>query len=81
MTEVPHIEDEQRRIAELLHSFDVPAPEPLHRRIESLVASHPESVRAALSWSGRASVPSLWSRQRWGGGSRRRGGCGGDMAA
>ncbi len=40
MTEMPHIEDEQRRIAELLHSFDVPAPEPLHRRIESLVASH-----------------------------------------
>jgi hypothetical protein len=40
MTETPHIEDEQRRIAELLRSFDAPAPESLHRRIESLVASH-----------------------------------------
>jgi hypothetical protein len=40
MTETPHIEDEQRRIAELLRSFDAPAPESLHRRIESLVAAH-----------------------------------------
>jgi hypothetical protein len=40
MTETPHIEDEQRRITELLRSFDVPAPESLHRRIELLVASH-----------------------------------------
>jgi hypothetical protein len=41
MTETPtQIEDEQRHIAELLRSFDVPAPESLHRRIESLVASH-----------------------------------------
>ena len=40
MTETPHIDDEQRRIAELLRSFDAPAPESLHRRVESLVASH-----------------------------------------
>jgi hypothetical protein len=41
MTETPtQIDDEQRRVAELLRSFDVPAPESLHRRIESLVASH-----------------------------------------
>jgi hypothetical protein len=40
MTETPDIEDEQQRIAELLRSFDTPAPESLHRRIESLVASH-----------------------------------------
>jgi hypothetical protein len=40
MTEMPHIEDEQRHIAELLRSFDTPAPESLHRRIESLIASH-----------------------------------------
>jgi hypothetical protein len=40
MTETPHIEDEQQRIAELLRSFDAPAPESLHRRIEALVASH-----------------------------------------
>src|ERR1022692_2989016 len=40
MTETPHIEDEQQRIAELVSSFDAPAPQSLHRRIESLVASH-----------------------------------------
>ena len=40
MTETPtQIEGEQRRIAELLRSFDVSAPESLHRRTESLVAS------------------------------------------
>ena len=39
-TEEPHIEDDQRRIAELLRFFDTPAPESLHRRIESLVASY-----------------------------------------
>jgi hypothetical protein len=43
MTE-PHtqIEDEQRRIAELVRSFDAPAPESLHRQVESLVATHRE---------------------------------------
>jgi hypothetical protein len=40
MTETPHIEDEQRHIAELLRSFDAPAPESLHRRVESLIAAH-----------------------------------------
>jgi hypothetical protein len=40
MTATPHIEDDQQRIAELLRSFDPPAPESLHRQIESLVASH-----------------------------------------
>ena len=40
MTETPDIEDEQQRLAEMLRSFDAPAPESLHRRIESLVASH-----------------------------------------
>ncbi len=54
MTETPDIEDEQRRIAELVRSFDAPAPESLHRRIESLVASHqsqrftPRSPRRSL---------------------------------
>jgi hypothetical protein len=53
MTETPHIENEQQRIAELLRSFDAPAPESLHRRIESLVASHqsrfaPRSPRRRL---------------------------------
>ncbi len=41
MNETPtHFEDEQPRIAELLRSFDAPAPDSLHRRVESLVASH-----------------------------------------
>jgi hypothetical protein len=53
MTESPHIEDEQRRIAELLRSFDTPAPESLHRRIEALMAPHqrqfaPRSSRRVL---------------------------------
>lgn len=53
MTETPHIEDEQQRLAEMLRSFDAPAPESLHRRIESLVASHqsqftPRSPRRRL---------------------------------
>jgi hypothetical protein len=32
-------EDEQRHVAELVRSFDAPAPESLHRRVESLVAT------------------------------------------
>ncbi len=54
MTDTPiHSEDEQQRIAELLRSFDAPAPESLHRRIESLVASHqsqfaPRTTRRGL---------------------------------
>jgi hypothetical protein len=40
MTERPtQIEDEQRHVAELLRSFDAPAPESLHRRVEALVAA------------------------------------------
>jgi hypothetical protein len=35
----PQIEDEHRHVAELLRSFDAPAPESLHQRIESLVAA------------------------------------------
>jgi hypothetical protein len=41
MTERPtQIDEEQRHVAELLRSFDAPAPESLHRRVESLVAEH-----------------------------------------
>jgi hypothetical protein len=41
MTDMPSdIEDDQQRIAELVRSFDAPAPQSLHRRIDSLVASH-----------------------------------------
>jgi hypothetical protein len=60
MTETPHIEDEQRRIAELVRSFDAPAPESLHRRIESLVASH-QSQRSPRRGLGRFSPLGLAS--------------------
>ena len=40
MTEPPtQIEDEQWHVAELLRSFDAPAPESLHRQVESLLAT------------------------------------------
>jgi hypothetical protein len=39
MTERPTPTDEQH-VAELLRSFDAPAPESLHRRVEALVAEH-----------------------------------------
>jgi hypothetical protein len=43
MTETPiQSEDEQRRIAALVRSFDASAPESLHRQVESLVATHRE---------------------------------------
>jgi hypothetical protein len=46
MTKPPtQIEDEQRRIAELLRSFEAPAPESLHRQVESLVATHLDPPR------------------------------------
>ena len=51
MTEMPsNIEDDQQRIAELVRSFDTPAPQSLHRRIDSLVAAHgaPRHVRGHL---------------------------------
>ncbi|HEY5195278.1 MAG TPA: hypothetical protein VIJ39_15595 [Solirubrobacteraceae bacterium] len=60
MTETPpHIDDHQRRIAELLHSFDAPAPESLHRRIESLVATHQDHRFARRSSRRRFSPLSL----------------------
>lgn len=41
MTDMPsNIEDDQQRIAKLVRSFDAPAPQSLHRRVDSLVASH-----------------------------------------
>jgi hypothetical protein len=47
MTETPiQSEDEQRRIAALVRSFDAPAPDSLHRQVESLMASH-QSQRVA----------------------------------
>ncbi|HXQ00917.1 MAG TPA: hypothetical protein VN845_12750 [Solirubrobacteraceae bacterium] len=35
-----HIEDEQRHVAQLVRSFDAPAPQSLHRQIDSLVSEH-----------------------------------------
>jgi hypothetical protein len=60
MTETPHIEDEQQRIAELLRSFDAPAPASLHRSVESLIASH-QSQRHARRGLGRFSPLGLAS--------------------
>jgi hypothetical protein len=52
MTETPtQSEDEQRHIAELVRSFDAPAPESLHRQVESLVATHQERHGARRAWS------------------------------
>jgi hypothetical protein len=58
-----HAEAEQRRVAELLRSFDTPAPESLHRQIESLVRAHqdrrfarPTHRRRRLSPAGLAST-------------------------
>ncbi|HZL48836.1 MAG TPA: hypothetical protein VFC30_07465 [Solirubrobacteraceae bacterium] len=49
MTEPPtHIEDEQRQVAELLRSFDAPAPASLHESVESLIAT-----RRAPTWRDR----------------------------
>jgi hypothetical protein len=46
VTERPtHIDDEQRHVAALVRSFDAPAPESLHRQIESLVATHRGATR------------------------------------
>jgi hypothetical protein len=43
MTDIPspsNIEDDQQRIAKLVRSFDAPAPQSLHRRIDLLVDNH-----------------------------------------
>jgi hypothetical protein len=52
MTETPiQSEDEQRRIAALVRSFDAPAPESLHRQVESLVATRQERNGGRRAWS------------------------------
>jgi hypothetical protein len=53
MTETPiQSEDEQRRISELVRSFDAPAPDSLHQRVQALVASHQSqrAPRRGLRW-------------------------------
>jgi hypothetical protein len=60
MTDMPsNIEDDQQRIAELVRSFDAPAPQSLHRRIDSLVAGHEDRRRARRSLGQRLSFPVL----------------------
>jgi hypothetical protein len=51
------IDSEQRRIADLLSSFDAPAPESLHRRVEALVAARESRAHGEHTTSGdRGSV-------------------------
>jgi hypothetical protein len=60
MTDIPtNIEDDQERIAELVRSFDAPAPQSLHRRIDSLVADHGEPRHARRYLEQRLSFPVL----------------------
>jgi hypothetical protein len=60
MTKTPtNIDDDQRRIAELLRSFDAPAPQSLHRRIDSLVAGHQDRRLAHRRFGHRLSFPTL----------------------
>ncbi|HEY5285559.1 MAG TPA: hypothetical protein VIJ50_00465 [Solirubrobacteraceae bacterium] len=57
MTEMPsNIEDDQQRIAQMLRSFDTPAPRSVHQRIESLVAEHGDS-RYGKHYRRRISFP------------------------
>src|ERR1700729_3830423 len=54
MTDIPspsNIEDDQQRVAQLVRSFDAPAPQSLHRRIDLLVDSHRDPRHR--SWSPR----------------------------
>ncbi len=62
MTDMPSdIEDNQQRIAELVRSFDAPAPRSLHRRIDSLVAGHEDRRHARRYLGQRLSFPVLTS--------------------
>jgi hypothetical protein len=60
MTDMPsNIEDDQQRIAELVRSFDAPAPQSLHRRIDSLVVGHTDRRHARRHLGQRLSFPVL----------------------
>jgi hypothetical protein len=60
MTDMPsNIEDDQQRIAKLVRSFDAPAPQSLHQRIDSLGAGHGDPRRARRSLGQRLSFPVL----------------------
>jgi hypothetical protein len=54
-----NIEDDQQRIARLVRSFDAPAPQSLHRRIDSLVAGHGDPRHARRHLGQRFSFPVL----------------------
>jgi hypothetical protein len=63
MTErATQIDEEQRHVAELLRSFDAPAPESLHRRVESLVAEHQGPARRGAARRARRSVRGEYRR-------------------
>jgi hypothetical protein len=44
--------EEQRRVSELVRSFDAPAPQSLHRAVELIVSAHPRQMRRGrlLAW-------------------------------
>jgi hypothetical protein len=53
------IEDDQQRIADLVRSFDAPAPQSLYQRIDSLVAAHGDPSYARRHLRQRLSFPVL----------------------
>ncbi len=60
MTDTPsNIEDDQQRIAELVRSFDAPAPQSLHRRIDALVGGDGDPRHARRRLGLRLSFPVL----------------------
>jgi hypothetical protein len=60
MTDMPsNVEDDQQRIAKLVRSFDAPAPQSLHQRIDSLVAGHEDHRHARRYLGQRLSLPVL----------------------
>jgi hypothetical protein len=60
MTDTPsNIEDDQQRIAKLVRSFDTPAPQSLHQRIDLLVAGHGDTRHTRRYLRQRLSFPVL----------------------
>ena len=68
------IDSEQRRIADLLSSFDAPAPESLHRRVEEMVTAHESQGRRGRTAGGDRDSPARVAHRRpFSPGLRRRG--------
>jgi hypothetical protein len=60
MTDMPsNLEDDQQRIAKLVRSFNAPAPQALHQRIDSLVAGHGDHRHTRRHLGQRLSSPVL----------------------